>query len=438
MSQAAPAAPQNFRLLSFIASAPQSWFWLLCLDVYPVLVAASIPWSTSAVSIFMVVWFVVLLPTLDLRSFLQSLKRPASLLPLTLFVLALVGMFWADSPWAVRLQGVNPVAKLLVIPFLLYHFERSRRGHWVFIAFFVSCVFLMALSWIVLFAPEWKIAATEGAGVPLKNYIDQSQEFALCMFAAAPLLLTLIDERRPALAFACAVLLLGFFCNMMFVVIARTAILYILVLFVVFAVTQLSRRLAIRLFAAGMAMGVLIWFTSPYLRYRVERTVHDYRLNRDTDIATSYGERLAYWRASMKSIAEAPVFGHGTGSTKELFDREAEGKSGEWANSIRNPHNQTLYVAVQWGALGCIVLFAMWFAHLLLFRGTGLAAWIGLVVVVQNIVSSLFNSHLFDFHEGWIYVLGVGVAGGMTAGARKVVPSVSFRTPADAPSNLDG
>jgi hypothetical protein len=40
-------------------------------------------------------------------------------------------------------------------------------------------------------------------------------------------------------------------------------------------------------------------------------------------------------------------------------------------------------------------------------------AWIGLLVVVQNIFTSLFNSHLFDFHEGWMYVLGVGVAGGM-------------------------
>ena len=25
----------------------------------------------------------------------------------------------------------------------------------------------------------------------------------------------------------------------------------------------------------------------------------------------------------------------------------------------------------------------------------------------------LFNSHLFDFLEGWIYVLGIGVLGGM-------------------------
>ncbi len=54
----------------------------------------------------------------------------------------------------------------------------------------------------------------------------------------------------------------------------------------------------------------------------------------------------------------------------------------------------------------------MWLVHLLLFRGEGLIAWIGLLVVVQNIFTSLFNSHMFDFHEGWMYVLGVGVAGG--------------------------
>jgi hypothetical protein len=60
------------------------------------------------------------------------------------------------------------------------------------------------------------------------------------------------------------------------------------------------------------------------------------------------------------------------------------------------------------------MLLAMWAAHLALFRGGGLTAWIGLVVVVQNVVSSLANSHLFDFSHGWLYVFGVGVVGGMT------------------------
>ena len=40
-------------------------------------------------------------------------------------------------------------------------------------------------------------------------------------------------------------------------------------------------------------------------------------------------------------------------------------------------------------------------------------AWIGLVIVTQNVVGSLFNSFLFDFTEGWLYVVGFGVAAGM-------------------------
>jgi hypothetical protein len=55
----------------------------------------------------------------------------------------------------------------------------------------------------------------------------------------------------------------------------------------------------------------------------------------------------------------------------------------------------------------------MWISHFSLFRGTGFVAWLGIVIVLQNVVSSLFNSHLFDFFHGWLYVFGVGIVGGM-------------------------
>jgi hypothetical protein len=63
-----------------------------------------------------------------------------------------------------------------------------------------------------------------------------------------------------------------------------------------------------------------------------------------------------------------------------------------------------------------------------LFRGNDLAAWIGLVIVTQNIVGSLFNSHLFDFVQGWVYVIGVGGAGGIVLRARnqKVAARAEF------------
>src|SRR4029453_9487874 len=118
---------------------------------------------------------------------------------------------------------------------------------------------------------------------------------------------------------------------------------------ILFAAKYLNRRHAIYflMFAAIAEFGVLL--SSPYLRDRVGRTVEDYKVDRDSskadresNAATSNGLRLAYWRVSIRSISEAPVFGHGTGSTQQLFSREAEGKSGEWGNIIRNPHNTTL------------------------------------------------------------------------------------------------
>jgi hypothetical protein len=54
----------------------------------------------------------------------------------------------------------------------------------------------------------------------------------------------------------------------------------------------------------------------------------------------------------------------------------------------------------------------MWIAHLMTLRGDGVVVWIGMMAVVQNILSSLFNSHLSDFYQGWLYVLAVGIAAG--------------------------
>jgi O-antigen ligase len=39
----------------------------------------------------------------------------------------------------------------------------------------------------------------------------------------------------------------------------------------------------------------------------------------------------------------------------------------------------------------------------------------------------LFNSHLFDFTQGWIYVFGVGVAGGMILRGRAAAKSGADR-----------
>jgi O-antigen ligase len=130
-------------------------------------------------------------------------------------------------------------------------------------------------------------------------------------------------------------------------------------------------------------------------------------------------------------IREAPVLGHGTGSIRDRFSRGAAGPSGVAEGLSAKPHQQTLEIAMQFGIVGIVTLWAMWLSHLLLFRGCGLPSWVGLVVVAQNIIGSMFSSHLAEFTQAWIYALIVGTAGGMVLQSKaKGEPG---RFPPDAP-----
>ncbi|WP_407146336.1 O-antigen ligase family protein [Bradyrhizobium sp. ORS 86] len=339
-------------------------------------------------------------------------------MPLAFFTLAIIGTIWADGPWKERLEALNPVLKFLVLPLLLYHFGQSYRGHWVLRAFVLSCALLTMFSWVDYFEPQWRLPYDHVPGAPIKNYIDQSHVLVLCAFVLMPIAIGYFNERRFASLALVSSLITAFLATLVFVVTSRTALVCVPVLIILLSVRHFSLRTTAKLLSAAVLIVVAVWVMSPHLRERVEGIRTEYLSYRDTNLPTSTGLRLAWWQRSLDFIAEAPIFGNGTGSTRRLFNEDAAKKTGLWAARIGNPHNQTLYVAIQWGMVGCILLYAMWFCHLMLFRGLELASWIGLVVVAQNIFSSLFNSHLFDFTEGWVYVVGVGVAGGVVRSAR--------------------
>jgi hypothetical protein len=97
-----------------------------------------------------------------------------------------------------------------------------------------------------------------------------------------------------------------------------------------------------------------------------------------------------------------------------MFRRSVVGAATETAAmTAENPHQQIFAVAIQLGLVGAALLVAMWAAHLALFCGPQPIAWAGLAIVVMHVVSCFFNSSLFDFTEGWFYVFGVGVIGGI-------------------------
>jgi O-antigen ligase len=259
-------------------------------------------------------------------------------------------------------------------------------------------------------------------GIPLKDYILQSGEFQICAFGVAYAAVEAWRAQQKRLALALAVLACAFLANIVYIATGRTIVVVMPVLLALFGLRLFGWRGVFGVLIAGLLVAAIAWFSSHYLRERVTGIAREISLYETQNINTSSGERLELWKKSLRFIAAAPVFGHGTGSIKEQF-RGAVGTSGPSLIISDNPHQQTLTVAVQVGLLGVVVMYAMWIAHLALFRGGGLIAWCGLLVVVQNIVSSLFNSHLFDFNQGWFYVFGVGVLGGTLLGMRAREPA---------------
>ena len=356
-------------------------------------------------------------PTLDFRLFLQSLKRPICALPIALFVLALVGTLWSDASWGARLYAVGPVVEAAgaAAPVLSFRTLGARHVGVRRLPGLLRAADGDVLAGADVSRPHAQADGEAERGIFVKNYIDQSQEFALCAVVLAYPVVTLLRDGKIWQALLLVAIAVSFVANMAFVIVSRTALVTMPVMLAVFALMHLKWRTSVMLLVgrdrarrAGVA-GIAAAAGD-------DGEVHA-GVPSSTRSATSRHRSGCGWNSGEKSLRflcrgadHRPRHRIDAGIVRGGRHRSATLAQGQ---VIGNPHNQTLNVAVQWGSIGVVILYAMWFVHLLLFRGEGLVAWIGLMVVLQNIFTSLFNSHLFDFHEGWMYVLGVGVAGGM-------------------------
>lgn len=402
------------------------------IDFLVVALALVFPWSTTATTGLALLICIMIAITYGAQEMINGLRRPACALPLLLLGLASVGTFWAHGvPWPERLHAFGKVSKFICFLPLFVHFQNTSRAGLVFAAYLLSNLVLLALSFLVFLSADiTSVVGAKAPGVPLKNYLDQSQAFAFIAIVLVSLAAEAVRRQQRPQASSLAALSAAFFANLAFVNIARTAFIYLPVMLALVTVRYVRGWYSLAVLAAICVLAVGAWEMSPNLQFKMVRLMGEvdaFQTNTMfvNGVETGGAERLEFWRKSIGFIRSAPVLGHGTGSTKQLFAAEAAGQTGIEAKVVDNPHNQTLAVAIQWGMLGCVVLYGMWGAHLLLFqeglsgrKGT-LLAWIGLIAVAQNVLSSLLNSHLFDFYQGWLYLFVVAIVGGQLQAKRR-------------------
>ncbi len=396
-------------------------------DALAAAVVASLPWSTSATGILTALWLVATLPLLDFAALRRELRILPGALPVALVVLAIAGLAWGEASATERLRGVEPFLRLLMIPVLFAQFRRSERGLWIGAAFLASATALLALAWAMV---AFGLQFGHGPGVPVKDYVSQSGVFTLCIFALFDIALDQWAARRHALAAACVVLALLFAAHMFYVTTSRTMLVDIPVLFVLLGLRRLTWKGFAVLVVIGAVAAAAVWASSSYVRLRITSVFTEVATTRTTGTETSAGDRLAFWTDSLRALRETPILGHGTGTISAVFRRQADSSA---TATGTNPHNQILAIAIQLGAVGALLLIAMWAVHWLMFLRPGLAAFIGIIAVTQNVVGSLFNSHLMDFTQAWIYVFAVGVFGGTVlreAQAREAAAPAPVSAPA--------
>jgi O-antigen ligase len=408
--------------------------WRKLADGLAAAVVVAIPWSTSLAYILIGVWLIVLIPNTEPDEWRDVLKHPAAWLPVALVALSFAGIAWASGvDWADRFNGFTSFAKLLAIPVLMVQFRNSPRANWVFLGFLVSCSLVLLSSWaMVLTGMKAFTGGSTSYGVPVRDYIVQSQEFILCAVGLIYLVYLRMRERSFIWAMALGALTVLFLINVTFVAPSRTGLVTVPVLLVVLVMAHCRWTISVALGGAIIAAAAVVFIASPQIQKRISGIVTEVQDYRTRQKITSAGERFDFWTTALGIIEKAPAIGNGTGSVHESYVRASQ-ERGSRRPATTNPHNQTLTVAIQLGFLGTVLLFAMWLSHALLFRCGGLTGWVGLAVVAQNVIGSLFNNHLFDFTQAWIYMFGVGVAGGVAlsqsfGAARPSTPQATVET----------
>ena len=199
-------------------------------------------------------------------------------------------------------------------------------------------------------------------GVPVKDYIIQSEEFLICAFALFGIALAESQIgwwrsigwwRTKAWMVVLAVFFLA---DIFFVTTGRTTLLIVPVLLLLLGWRCSRWKGVITAAVFGCIVGGAIWLGSPALRTHMDTSLNELQAYKANDAFNSTGLHLEFLKKSLSFVKTAPIVGHGTGSIAEQFRNAVVSDGGSASEASVNPHNQIFAVAIQLGALGTVVL----------------------------------------------------------------------------------
>ncbi|HJZ19580.1 MAG TPA: O-antigen ligase family protein [Bradyrhizobium sp.] len=379
-----------------------------------ILTAFALPLSTSAEAIAVSIFALLALLTLDRARLAATFRAASALLPLALFLLMLASLLWSAEPLARALKGVDPYAKLLLIPLVMATAFTPRQALQIGYGFLAACLIVLALSWASLLWPSGPWDWFRATGVPVKDNAVQSGCFALSAFGFAIHAIRIWSRGDARHALAMIVLALLFFFDIFFIAVSKTGLLMALALLALVLVHVGGWRRALLIAVPAVLVIAVVLWSSAAVQMRMAEFSADMR-GEQSDISTD--ARLDFWKKAVGFVEQAPLLGHGAGSIEPLYQSLEATRPSPIGLAVRDPHDQFFAVALQAGLVGGVLLLAMWAVHLMMFTGRDFARVLGQAIVLQNVIGSLFNSHLSAVTQGMLYCLAVGLLGAVIRNA---------------------
>lgn len=366
----------------------------------------SIPISVALDGLLALVILLVSLLVFCCRGKSEAIRaNPVAWLAIALFGFYLVACAYSVGNQEDILNSLGKAARLMFIPLLIILFQDAdtrRRAWYGFIGAMLLTLILSYLLWLGLL-PQWGFIRGSASNPTIfKLHITHNLFMAFTAFVCAVQARYAATPRQRGIWVALA-LLAAF--NVLFMVQGRTGQLVLLALLVYMGIAWLRwRGVAIALSAIAVVVALAYALPSSSLHQRAALAYQEFSAARpDVAATTSVGQRMEFYRNTLKIVWQHPLLGTGTGGFRQAYAEQVR-DTGQVAT--HNPHNEYLMVSAQLGLAGLALLLALfavqWRAAVRLptVREQVLARGMVLSIMVASAVSST----LIDHAEGWFYV----------------------------------
>jgi O-antigen ligase len=321
---------------------------------------------------------------------------PVATWAVLLYLCFIVGLCYGDAPSAEAYSMLRKYRELLFIPLLSCFFTNERYRLWAWKAFIVGSVLTLLISYLMDFGI---MDMFRHKTYTLKSRITHSIFIAFFMFFCAH---KAFDDRRY-MRWYLLLFIFGVY-NLFFVVDGRTGQLVFMLLVPLFAVQRFGKK-ELLIVTAIFAVFLLLYVNYSDKSARISEGLTEtqaYLHHAPEKTPTSMGIRYTFWENSLKLVSEKPWLGHGTGSFGEEYRRLTDTKE-----AIKNPHNEFLLIAVQFGIFGFVIYLGFLFCQYHCSRNLPDAEkWLAQGLLLTLIITSLLNSPLLDHAEGhWFAVM---------------------------------